>query len=122
MISTHYSMSIFHLMGSLVLSRSFHVERWQGGEDEELGAENHNGQADHSMNVDETEEESHAVAAASGKAENEFRDEDEKEEEEDGEEEDSSDIAMVPMADMLNARYQAENVSSREGNTIVFLS
>lgn len=27
------------------------------------------------------------------------------------EEEDTSDVAMVPMADMLNARYQAENVS-----------
>ena len=39
------------------------------------------------------------------------RDVDEDEEDEDDDDEDPSDVAMVPMADMLNARYESENVS-----------
>lgn len=38
------------------------------------------------------------------------KEEEEKEEEEEEEEEDSSDTTMIPMADMLNARYESENV------------
>ncbi len=87
-------------MGSCILSRSFVVEKWEPDEDEEainvvdtsLGS---------AMDVDEQDENQettdHTEGAENGDEEN--------------EEEDSSDIAMVPMADMLNARYQTENVS-----------
>ena len=63
-----YTMELFHHMGSLVLSRSFHVEA--GDEPEES--------------------------------------DDEEEEEE--ERESIGDVAMVPMADLLNARSGSDNV------------
>lgn len=37
------------------------------------------------------------------------------------EEETPSDIAMVPMADMLNARYEMENVGSPLSNQMIVL-
>lgn len=64
-----YTLEKFHWCGSLVLSRSFHVD------------------------AKEEEEES----------------DDEEEEEE--EKEDVADVAMVPMADLLNAKSGADNVS-----------
>lgn len=63
-----YTMALFHHMGSLVLSRSFHVE--------------------------------------AGEAEEESDDEDDEEEER----ESIGDVAMVPMADLLNAQSGSDNV------------
>lgn len=66
-----YSAELFHRMGSLVLSRSFHVDSKPDSEDDE--------------------------------------DEDSDEEEEE-EREDVADVAMVPFADILNAKSGADNV------------
>lgn len=66
-----YSAELFHRMGSLVLSRSFHVDSKPESEDDE--------------------------------------DEDSDEEEEE-EREDVADVAMVPFADILNAKSGADNV------------
>jgi len=71
--SEDYSLELFHWMGSLILSRSFHVE--------------------------------------SGEAQDE--DEEEDSDDEDEEREDVGDVAMVPLADLLNARSGADNVSCR---------
>lgn len=65
-----YTLELFHHMGSLVLSRSFHVEV-QGAEEEEES--------------DDEEEETESVG----------------------------DVAMVPMADLLNARSGSDNVSRK---------
>ncbi|KAG5724576.1 hypothetical protein E4T56_gene3875, partial [Termitomyces sp. T112] len=97
----HYSLTNYHLMGSRVLSRSFNVEKWDSGEEEEETTDTLIDTRDHEMDVDsyggpeglhENNESHHSGA-----------------EEEEEEEEDSSDTAMVPMADMLNAQYRSEN-------------
>lgn len=88
-------------MGSRILSRSFNVEKWQrreGGEGEELQGDTSVGSA---MDIDE-----HEVKGS----ESESHDEEEDSDDED-EPSDPSDTAMVPMADMLNARYEQANVS-----------
>ncbi|KAK0556412.1 Ribosomal lysine N-methyltransferase 4 [Tilletia horrida] len=77
-IEKHYSLEHFHIMGSRVLSRSFHVKDGSQSRSEEKDGENE----------DEGEDE---------------------EEEEEDEEEDTADISMVPMADMLNARFNSDN-------------
>lgn len=88
-------------MGSRILSRSFQVEKWEG-EDEAHDVLQAAGEVavqedQHAMDVD-------------GEAEGDGSNEPGMEDNEDEDEEDPSDVAMVPMADMLNARYGSENV------------
>jgi len=87
-------------MGSRILSRSFTVEKWgederiQGEGEENEGSTGANNSVDSAMDVDDGIDE-----------------QDGGDDEEEGDEgDDPSDIAMVPMADMLNARYGSENV------------
>ncbi|EEB98427.1 hypothetical protein MPER_02066, partial [Moniliophthora perniciosa FA553] len=77
-------------MGSRILSRSFDVERW-GPEDDANEAVNTS--AASAMDVDQP-------VAPPEPQEEEIREE---------EEEDPIDVSMVPMADLLNARYGSEN-------------
>jgi SET domain-containing protein 6 len=80
-------------MGSLILSRSFQVEALSttdGVDSSQTGA-----QEDAEMKLDEPSP--HA-----------FSDNDSDETEDD--EDDPANVAMVPLADMLNARYGCENV------------
>ncbi|KAL1721914.1 hypothetical protein EV715DRAFT_270783 [Schizophyllum commune] len=98
LLSTHFSLSAFHINGSRVLSRSFNVED-SSEEDSDSEGE---GPADTSadlMDVDATEPppEDGAEEAI------------EVSDDEDSDEEDAGDVGMVPMADMLNARYGSEN-------------
>ncbi|CEH15445.1 Uncharacterized conserved protein [Ceraceosorus bombacis] len=84
LISTYYSEELFHRMGSAVLSRSFHVNLPGQGGLEEVG------EAEDGMEVEDEDDE----------------------DEEDGEgegEENIDDVCMVPMADMLNARFESDN-------------
>ncbi|KAF6763120.1 hypothetical protein DFP72DRAFT_874754 [Ephemerocybe angulata] len=104
---THYSFHAFHLMGSRILSRSFDVEKWQGDEDED---ENEMHEANTSMGSAMDVDENRAADPHPHRPEGEEHDEEEHEEGEEEEgEQDSSDTAMVPMADMLNARFGSEN-------------
>jgi SET domain-containing protein 6 len=90
-------------MGSRILSRSFSVEKWDSGEGEE---DNAAANTSYGSNMD--------VDAPQGTEEGESASHHDEAEETDGDDMDgSSDIAMVPMADMLNARYGSENVRSR---------
>lgn len=89
-------------MGSRILSRSFTVEKWDSGEEEEGSTDAPTNTRDHEMDVD-------SYGGPEGLHEDSSSHHSDAEEEEE-EEEDSSDIAMVPMADMLNAQYRSENV------------
>ncbi|KAG1848214.1 SET domain-containing protein [Suillus tomentosus] len=106
-IDTWYTLHQYHITGSRILSRSFNVERWQSGieQDAEHVTEedsNENTQANTSlgsaMDVDHSADGGEAVDEESSD-----RDSD------DEDIEDTSDIAMVPMADILNARYDSVN-------------
>lgn len=94
LLNEHYSMSHFHVQGSRMLSRSFHVKKdtardvWAG--------KPVTGDGDRGDDDDDDEAKS---------------DQDSDENEDEDEQEETSDISMVPMADMLNATYASENVS-----------
>ena len=127
-------MERYHIHGSQILSRSFHVERWEGdGASNEGQGQAGEGEANTSigsgmdvsvgnmsgdikmMDVDEL---SHPHPPESEG--NEIVEEDS---DDDDDVEDPSDVAMVPMADMLNARYGCENVRcpfSSSGNELTW--
>ncbi|KAJ7267640.1 hypothetical protein B0H12DRAFT_1098154 [Mycena haematopus] len=98
-IPIYYTLEIYHVMGSRILSRSFDVEKNESEEDTEAdGAANSSlGSA---MDVDLPQDETEP--AHSGDSEH-------ADEDEDAEEEESPGVSMVPLADMLNARYGSEN-------------
>lgn len=90
LIARHYSLDKFHVMGSLLLSRAFHLKgpnaSNEGDKDGVQGAEtNENDSASNASSSDDNDEDN-----------------------EEGEE-DIEDVSMVPMADMLNARYGCDN-------------
>ncbi|KAJ7933792.1 SET domain-containing protein [Mycena leptocephala] len=99
-IPIYYTLEIYHVMGSRILSRSFDVEKDDPEEDTEgnVGADTSLGSA---MDVDVSQEE--AESAHDGDSEHAEEDEDTEEEEE------PSGVSMVPLADMLNAQYGSEN-------------
>jgi N-lysine methyltransferase SETD6 len=88
-------------MGSRILSRSFHVERWEGEDEDSDENQSPSVAADKSddMDIDTTKQDPREDEEVEGGAES-----------DDEDKEDPSDVAMVPLADMLNARYQSENV------------
>ncbi|KAI0645857.1 SET domain-containing protein [Trametes meyenii] len=111
---SYFSLDRYHLMGSRILSRSFHVEQWKGEpEDEDEGhEESHDAANINAMDVDQQD----AGDEVSGPTQTEESDgpeephmEVEDSDEDDEDREDPADVAMVPMADMLNARYESEN-------------
>ena len=87
-------------MGSRILSRSFHVSRWETGHDEDPSANNSLGSA---MDIDDE-------SFPSGTGTNLHEEAQEIYDSDDEDEDDPADVAMVPMADILNARYGSENV------------
>lgn len=99
LVDQHYSLENFHIQGSRILSRSFHVKK----EDQ---AEVKDGQP---VAAGET-------AEGEGEGDDEGQDSDSdsdsesnSDDEETEDKEDTADISMVPMADMLNASYASEN-------------
>lgn len=108
--STFYSLENYHRMGSRILSRSFYVERWEGEENAKKDGEEISGTMENdihspgktdSMDVD-TEGERIATN-------DEDQEENKSEGSDDDDKEDPSCVSMLPMADMLNARYGCEN-------------
>jgi SET domain-containing protein 6 len=93
-------------MGSRILSRSFHVELWGAGEeDNQKNTEEDpdtSMESRRSMDVDRSREEQPEEDEENGSDGG-----------SDSDDENVEDVAMVPMADMLNARYGGENVSAR---------
>jgi len=100
----HYSLDVYHIMGSRILSRSFSMESWDknGDESDDVGDTG----MDSAMKVDQNFEDpdmNHDDDDDDDDGSNRSDDEEDTD--------DSSDVAMVPMADLLNARYQMANVS-----------
>ncbi|TFK85823.1 SET domain-containing protein [Polyporus arcularius HHB13444] len=118
-LERYFSVERYHLNGSRILSRSFHVEKWKGehteGDSDEEGA---GGAEDESaMDVDPQEVSAAAHvdepvqedAPGSDVEEPQLVVEAEEDDSDDEDREDPADVAMVPMADMLNARFESEN-------------
>jgi hypothetical protein len=104
LMHSHFSMERFHINGSRVLSRSFHVEEW-----DPEGASDENDASDHGSPTNGDNE--HEAATIGDDAAAETIDiEGDIEESDDGDKERVEHVAMVPMADILNARYGSENV------------
>ncbi|KAG5639450.1 hypothetical protein H0H81_001572 [Sphagnurus paluster] len=95
----HYSLANYHLMGSRILSRSFNVEKWESEE----------GQSQPNESIDTREDGMDVDSSHSLEGDGNVDDAHHSEVEDEDDEEDASDTAMVPMADMLNARYGSEN-------------
>lgn len=96
------------MMGSRILSRSFHVEPWRE-ENEEYTIETNN----RILEVDVMSDASHQHEPLDAQVDPVGVGDDEGEDDEavdDDDMEDPADVTMVPMADMLNASFEAENV------------
>ncbi|KDQ55786.1 hypothetical protein JAAARDRAFT_59753 [Jaapia argillacea MUCL 33604] len=106
-ISTYYTLERFHIMGSRILSRSFQVENSESrtNDDEDEVENEANTSTGSAMDVDGPPPPDANEVGEDGEQEGTEAEGDE----EDDEEADSGDISMVPMADMLNARYGSEN-------------
>ncbi|KAI0268844.1 hypothetical protein BC834DRAFT_867511 [Gloeopeniophorella convolvens] len=89
-----YALDTYHMMGSRILSRSFQVEAPAPGEE-----------ADAAMDTDAPQGVSHASSGDGEGQLEQLLDDDSDSDDED----DPADVAMVPMADMLNARHGSEN-------------
>ena len=136
--STFFTVENYHRLGSSILSRSFHVEEWDseeqgipsevGDEPEEAkdGSDDQPGGSRPSEGEDmmDLDGPSSGFAVASCVPEEKGQENEELEEgdtDSDDEREDTPNIAMIPMADMLNARYGCDNVcipTSRIGTSL----
>ncbi|KJA29063.1 hypothetical protein HYPSUDRAFT_177169 [Hypholoma sublateritium FD-334 SS-4] len=101
-VEARYSLAVYHLQGSRILSRSFTLQK-DADEDEDEDAGAGDTSVGSAMDVE-------ADAPAPAEEAHGEHDEDEEGSEDSDEEEDAVVVAMVPLADMLNARYQSENV------------
>ncbi|KAJ7071925.1 SET domain-containing protein [Mycena amicta] len=105
-IASFYTLELYHIMGSRILSRSFDVEKDESEEENENEAGNTSlGSA---MDVDEQGGQPAAESIDAHEHEQEHDTEAEGADDDDGED-DSVVVCMVPLADMLNAQYGSEN-------------
>ena len=95
---SHYNVHSYHIMGSRILSRSFTVDKW---EDEEPRHES-TSSTTYDMDVDPERALVQNYVADSGSVEPDVETAISDDDSEDGD--DPENVAMVPMADMLNAR------------------
>ncbi|KAJ9480124.1 Ribosomal lysine N-methyltransferase 4 [Pseudozyma hubeiensis] len=121
-----YSLDTYHIMGSRILSRSFHVKsRKKGlegktvdmddldGEDEDEDEETDAGD-ESETEVLEDEGEAETTEAGEGDQDEDDGDDDDGDDDDDSDDEEEEqenviDISMTPMADMLNARFESDN-------------
>lgn len=103
-MARYYTLERYQVVGSRILSRSFQVTKWEGegDEDEETDDDGDAGAVEANTSVDSAamdvdEQENHEQPTEEGDSDDE-------------DEDDPADVAMVPVADMLNARYETENV------------
>ena len=138
-IQKWYSLDTYHIMGSRILSRSFHVKsRKKGlegktvdmdvldGDDDDQNDEDESEaevledegetedqtQADAHEAVENREEDEQDVGDVNDDSDDNDDDEDDVDDDDDDDEEEQEnvmDISMTPMADMLNARFESDN-------------
>ncbi|KAH9929577.1 SET domain-containing protein [Epithele typhae] len=120
LIPQYFTPERYHLNGSRILSRSFHVEKWKrehGEEDDNDDDAAKEPGNDSAMDIDvpEATESAPQPPPPEIDAEREEPDAEEvhvegfDEDSDDEDREDPADVAMVPIADMLNARFESEN-------------
>ncbi|KAF8813911.1 SET domain-containing protein [Phlegmacium glaucopus] len=97
-VEQYYSIEMYHLMGSRVLSRSFTLSREEDDHENDVD-DSSMGSA---MDIDGPLHKGASATDDSQKGDNEEEGEDEEEEE--------TEVVMIPLADILNARYETENV------------
>lgn len=112
-----YTVEKYHLMGSRILSRSFHVLRWKpDGEEPDEEAEVDEAEASSALNTDgnamdvDVPTDAPAVEFDVQEPVEDAAAEDDEDDDDDDRYEDPADVAMVPMADMLNGRFATETV------------
>lgn len=115
-IARWYSVDMYHRMGSSILSRSFHVKRdLRYAEPDEADVSSAPAEVTVTRNVpdeernDEPEDDTPEDGSTAHSHDDDDASESSSEGGEEGEDEDVADISMVPMADMLNARFASEN-------------
>jgi len=97
-------------MGNLILSRSFTVGDQDEDEEEEQEEKAH-ASGDEHQDIGNTSLGSAMDVDAPASATDEHLEEEESDDDDDDDEETNTlEVAMVPLADILNARYQCENV------------
>jgi len=96
--NTSFSLDAYHVMGSRILSRSFQVEAPSAITSTDPGQTPT--LEDSEMNLDAASPHSPDNNGLSDVIDDDDSDDDD----------DSANVAMVPLADMLNARYRCENV------------
>jgi len=95
----YYSLEIYHITGSRILSRSFHVEAQSGIDNYDwIQTQAH---VDAEMSLDEPE--------PSPRAPDHINSDEAKGDEDTDDEDDPANVAMVPLADLLNARSGWQN-------------
>jgi N-lysine methyltransferase SETD6 len=90
---------MYHLMGSRVLSRSFTLSKEEEGNENEDENDVDNSSVGSTMDINGPLHKGTSVDNSQGDNE-----------EEGGEDEEDTEVVMVPLADILNARYNTENV------------
>ena len=107
-----YSLDRYHVMGSRILSRSFQVERWDPSA---------SGEEDDGVPPAETDADGGTQHPVGPDAEQHCGEMEENgDDDPDGEDhEDPGDVAMVPMADMLNARFGCNNVRTHDSQSVL---
>jgi len=105
-LSQWYTLERYHIMGSRILSRSFQVEKW----DHSAGGEGDDGAPQTEMDVDGDHTNPAEPDEGHDDASEEERGGDSDGDGEDDDGGDAGDVAMVPMADILNARSGSNNV------------
>ncbi|KAM5530522.1 hypothetical protein V8D89_015799 [Ganoderma adspersum] len=115
-LTQHLSLERYHLNGSRILSRSFHVEKWRGEHVENEDSGNDDGENDggegSAMDIDPqptVDGEDNPPTAEDAARESDEAGLEAEEDSDDEDREDPADVAMVPMADMLNACFESEN-------------
>lgn len=113
-LERYFSIERYHLNGSRVLSRSFTVKKWEPNtavtiDNEDEGDDVPDANEDSAMDIDPPT--ALETAQEEPTAQVELEDVDEDPDDDDGDS--PADVAMVPMADMLNARFESENVYYR---------
>jgi len=99
--NTLFSLETYHVMGSRILSRSFQVEAMSAASTDLRQTP---AQEDSEMSVDEI-----SPNSSDNNDSDAIIDDEDSDDDGDGDD-DTADVAMVPLADMLNARYGCGNV------------
>ncbi|TCD67866.1 hypothetical protein EIP91_011863 [Steccherinum ochraceum] len=99
----YYTLERYHVMGSRILSRSFTVLKWEresGADADAMVVADADTSLGSGMDVD---------MDANNPVDQDLDGTEDLDSDDEGDSEDPGDVAMVPMADMLNARFESEN-------------